>query len=66
MTDAHTDNVSEMEMKKRKADALFAEIKRIVGSWRASEGSGWGLEEWKDVKEICAAVDKHGMSRYGY
>lgn len=64
MEEAHEDDVPEREQKKKKADALFAEIRRIVGSWRASGGWGWEKEEWKCVEDICEVVDQHGTKRY--
>jgi len=64
MEEAHEDDVPEREQKKKKADALFAEIRRIVGSWRASGGWGWEKEEWRCVEDICEVVDQHGTRRY--
>lgn len=65
MADAHVEDVPEREEMKVRANALFAEIRRIVGGWRASSGNGWREEEWRYVVEICEVVDKHGGRRYG-
>lgn len=64
MGNAHVEDVPEREMKKRKANALFGEIKRIVAGWRASGEFAWEEDEWQNVDYICKAVDQHGDRRY--
>ncbi|KAE8452973.1 hypothetical protein EG329_012160 [Mollisiaceae sp. DMI_Dod_QoI] len=64
MEEAHEDDLPEREHKKQKADALFAEIRRIVGTWRASGGWGWEQDEWKCVQDICEVVGTHKSPRY--
>ena len=52
-----------MEMERR-ANALFAEIRRIVHTWRSTPSVRWSAEERQHIEEIYRFVDQHGTIRY--
>ncbi|KUJ12157.1 uncharacterized protein LY89DRAFT_722521 [Mollisia scopiformis] len=64
MGNAHVEDVPERELKKRKANALFGEVRRCVEGWKGSKGAGWEGEEWRCVEDICEVVEQHGFKRY--
>ena len=53
---------------KRKANALFAEVSRIVHDWNSTSSSArWWAEEKQHIREICRLVDQQeseGRKRY--
>jgi hypothetical protein len=46
------------------ANALFAEIHRIVHAWRSRARAKWAAEEQLHIDEICRFVDQHDLMRY--
>lgn len=63
------DEMPRMEGMKRKANAIFTEIRSIVYTWssttvRDGERLGWSAEEEEHVIEISKIVDQHGSRRY--
>jgi len=54
-----TDDIPLRVEKQAKANAIFVEIRRIVGSWRASSGSHWTREETQFIEEIYKVVEAH-------
>jgi hypothetical protein len=55
---------AEREENMRRANALFAEIRRVVHTWRARPTAKWSAEERQHIEEICRFVDKHDARRY--
>jgi hypothetical protein len=42
--------------KQIKANAIFAEIGRMVNGWKATDGAGWKPQEREFIEEICKVV----------
>ena len=59
------DDMPERQGLKRRANAIFTEIREIVSSWRSVTAmAGWSIEEEKFVREICNYIDERGTKRY--
>ncbi|KAH0537283.1 hypothetical protein FGG08_005908 [Glutinoglossum americanum] len=58
------EEVPRREEMKRRANALFAEIRRMITGWRSSPDAGWSAEERQQIEEICRVVDQHDARRY--
>jgi hypothetical protein len=56
--------VQKREELKRKANALFVEIKRIIRDWKMTTSVRWTEEEWKQIEEIHGCVEQHDVKRY--
>ena len=56
--------VPKREMRKQKANALFAEIRRIVHGWKSATNVRWSNEERQNIEEICRFIDQHDVRRY--
>lgn len=48
----------------RRANALFAEIRRIVDTWRSRSSARWSPEERQHIEEIYDFVAQHDARRY--
>jgi hypothetical protein len=64
MENCVTDEIPRREEMKRKANALFAEIRRVVQTWRSKSDVRWSAEERQHIEEICKFVDEHNAKRY--
>ncbi|KAF2671477.1 hypothetical protein BT63DRAFT_423677 [Microthyrium microscopicum] len=58
------DEIPRRQTMERKANALFREIRRMTGEWRASVGSRWSMEDRQAVETIWRAVHEHPETRY--
>lgn len=58
------EDIRSREAMKRRADALFAEIRRMIQSWKGSMSFAWTEEEQEQVDEICEFMARHGARRY--
>jgi hypothetical protein len=56
--------LTKREEHKRKANALFAEIRRIVQGWKLATDIGWTEEERQQIEEIYRVVGQHDPRRY--
>lgn len=64
------DEMPKMEEMKKRANAIFTEIRSIVYTWgsttvKGGERLGWSAEEEGHVIEISKIIDQHGSRRYG-
>lgn len=64
------DEMPKMEEMKKRANAIFTEIRSIVYTWRSTtvkggERLGWSAEEKEHVIEISKIIDQYGSRRYG-
>jgi hypothetical protein len=64
MEDNIAEDIPKREDMKRRANALFAEICRIVHTWKSRPGASWSPEERQYIDEICRFVDQHNTRRY--
>lgn len=60
------DEMPKMEEMKRRANAIFTEIRSMVYTWMSTTGTatGWSAEEEEYVVEIFKYIDQHGAKRY--
>lgn len=60
------DEMPKREGMKRKANAIFTEIRSMVYTWRSATGTatGWSAQEEEHVVEIYKYIDQHGTKRY--
>jgi hypothetical protein len=61
---ANEEDIPEREAQKVKANALYAEILRLVRGWNAVPRSQWKPAEWDCVEEINKVIDGHDDRRY--
>jgi hypothetical protein len=64
MEESVDDTMSEREEMERKANALFAEIRRRVHAWRSRTDDKWLAEERVIIENICEFVDNYNAERY--
>jgi hypothetical protein len=62
--DCVDEEIPEREDMMCRANALFAEIHRIVHAWRSRAGTKWSAEEQLHIDEICRFLDQHDLMRY--
>jgi hypothetical protein len=53
------EDAPERIQKQIKANAIFAEISRMVNRWKATDGAGWKPQERQYIDEICKAIEKN-------
>jgi hypothetical protein len=53
-----------LEEKKRRANALLTEIRRMTRSWRSNTDASWSIEEEEHIREITRLLDAHPPMRY--
>lgn len=60
------DEIPRMEEMKRRANAIFTEIRSMVYTWRLATGTatGWSAEEEEYVVQIYNYIRQHGAKRY--
>ncbi|KAF4625147.1 hypothetical protein G7Y89_g13022 [Cudoniella acicularis] len=56
--------VPKREELKRKANALFAEITRIIHGWKSTSSVRWSAEERQHIEEISRSIAHHNVRRY--
>ncbi len=58
------EDVPKREDNKRRSNALFGEICRIVNTWKGMNSMTWSVEERTHIEEICNFLDRQDRTRY--
>jgi hypothetical protein len=64
MEDCVAEEIPMRQEMMRRANALFAEINRIVHAWRSRDDGKWSREERLHIEEIYRLVNRHNVRRY--
>lgn len=62
--DCVIEEIPEREDMKKRANALFSEIQRILYSWRTASDCRWTVDERAHIEEIGRMVDQYESKRY--
>ncbi|KAI9769807.1 MAG: hypothetical protein M1840_003801 [Geoglossum simile] len=56
--------IPKREESQRRANALFAEIRRKINNLKSMPSAQWSPQERKIIEEICNVVNRQGEKRY--